>query len=355
LPPEEQESAGRFSRFREAVEGIRFFEETDAEAGWEKTRLKISDRRRARRQRTRRAAVVACLLAAALLVLIPRERGRTTAGDLSGIPTPERRGAMLQLANGEVVALEGISTVREEDGRVVARQDTVRGLDYRADDARPGEMLRHTAIAPRGTTCKVTLSDGSAVWLNSDTRLTYPVAFPGDARAVELTGEAYFEVAPNARAPFTVKSGAVEVEVTGTAFNLEAYPDDEKTRVTLVEGEVSARAPGPLVARLRPRQQAAFSRVTGALSTAEVDARPFVAWREGEIVLDGEPLEEITRRLERWYDVTFIYDSPEARGLHFRGTIQRHEHVSRVLAMIELTNLATFVRAGEKVIRVCSR
>ena len=153
LSPEEQETAGRFSRFREAVEGIRFFEETDKEEGWEKTRLKISSRKRARRKRARRAVAVACLLAAALLVFVPRERGRTTAGGLSEIPTPERRGAMLQLANGEVVALEGISTVQEEDGKVVARQDSVAGLVYRGDDARPGEMLRHTAIAPRGTRC----------------------------------------------------------------------------------------------------------------------------------------------------------------------------------------------------------
>ncbi|MDR2414597.1 MAG: DUF4974 domain-containing protein, partial [Odoribacteraceae bacterium] len=352
-----RETARRLSRFPDLLEGIRFFAATDKEKGWEETRQKINGKWRERRRRraTRVVAVVACLLVAALL-LLQREHPRSPGGnDLSLVPTPPRHGALLQLSGGEIISLEGVSAVKEEDGTVVASHDSITGLAYRAG-GEGQEALRHVVIAPRGTECKLTLSDGTIVWLNSGSRLTYPVAFPPGARVIEMTGEAYMEVASRESSPFIIRSGELEVEVTGTAFNLEAYPDEETARVTLVSGSLDVRVPGEgAIARLTPRHQAVYSRPARRLERVEVDPYPFVAWRSGEIYLDGERLEEITRRLERWYDVTFAYDAPGTRELHFRGKIRRHEHVSRVLAMLELTNLVSFTLADEKTIRVNAR
>ncbi|MDR2131063.1 MAG: DUF4974 domain-containing protein [Odoribacteraceae bacterium] len=352
--PRNRETARRLERFPTLLEGLRFFVNTDAGHGWRETARAIARARqqRARRQRARWGAAVVLLLLGAGLVLLARQHEPTPSPrDIARLPTPERRGILLQLSDGEVIALDRTASVKERDGQEVASNDTASGLVYRPREE-TGEGLRHTIIAPRGTECKLTLSDGSIVHLNSDTRLTYPVTFPAGKRVVEMTGEAYFEVAKR-DAPFIIKSGEIEVEVTGTAFNIEAYPDEETIRATLVSGTIDVRAGDSARVRLAPSHQARFSRSSRRLTSAPVETRPHVAWRAGDIYLDGERLEEITRRLERWYDVTFTYDNaPGTRDLRFRGTIKRHEHVSRVLAMLELTNLISFTLTDDKTIQV---
>jgi ferric-dicitrate binding protein FerR (iron transport regulator) len=350
--PRHRETARELSNIPSLLQGLRFLDATDEQRGWEKTLCEIDVTRARRRRRARRArwSGVAIIVAAAIALLLARGREAPVAG-LSLLPTPERRGVQLQLSDGMLLALDGITAVQESTGAEVARNDTATGLTYHAPTGQ-GDGT-HVIVAPRGTEYRLTLSDGTAVWLNSESRLAYPVAFPGGARVVELSGEGYFEVAPGT--PFIVKSGEIEVEVTGTAFNLEAYPGEEIARATLVSGSVEARVPGAAAVRLSPGQQARYTRSSRRLESVAVDTRPFVAWQRGEICFDHERLDDILKRLERWYDVAFVHDTPATRALVFHGTIRRHEHLSRVLAMLELTNLVRFTLVNEKTIQVNSR
>ncbi|HWK98915.1 MAG TPA: FecR domain-containing protein, partial [Parapedobacter sp.] len=176
------------------------------------------------------------------------------------------------------------------------------------------EAIHHSLTTPKGGTYQIRLPDGSKVWLNAASTLTYPSCFSEEERVVELEGEAYFEVnrrqsATSARQPFKVITKGQTVEVLGTQFNVSAYADNLETQTTLVEGAVRLRAEASdAVVSLSPGEQGRL--VNGALITRRVNTEPYTAWKDGFFFFDSAPLAEVMNQLAKWYDVEVRFEDP---------------------------------------------
>lgn len=195
-------------------------------------------------------------------------------------------------------------------------------------------------VTPRGGEFPLALADGTRVWLNAETRLTFPAAFDDSTRAVTLSGEAYFEVARDEARPFIVKTSRSLVRVYGTSFNARAYPDDARQRITLERGSLGVRV-GEREYLLRPGEQASTT-ANGETTVTLADARKQGVWREGKFAFERESLEEIMKQLARWYNVEVVFADRRAGQLHFSGELNRYNDLGRLLKMIELTTRIEF-------------
>lgn len=214
--------------------------------------------------------------------------------------------------------------------------------------------IYNTIIIPKAGEYSFMLADGTKVWVNSDTKLRYPVKFLGDKRVVHLEGEAYFEVRKNENKPFIVRTFAgVDVEVLGTRFNVEAYKDSEKIKTTLVAGKVDV-SKGEKSHILTPNQQLVFNMQSNTMVKKEVDAYMFVAWKDGKFLFENEKLETIMMKLSRWYNVEVFYMNQDVKDFHFTGDMERYEDISTILKLIEESTDIKF-RIKEKTIIISNK
>ncbi|WP_431214512.1 FecR family protein [Puia sp. P3] len=192
------------------------------------------------------------------------------------------------------------------------------------------------------------LADGSKVWLNASSSLVYPTTFTGKDRTVELTGEAYFQVAKKAGCPFFVNINGVRVEVLGTAFNINGYDDEPVIKTTLAEGVVRVEAAGRRLV-LKPGQQA-VSEGNGKALRLEPDADldEALAWKNGVFNFNRLDIGTVMRQISRWYDVDVVYEGVRPAG-HFSGMISRNTSVSTVLKLLEFGGVH-FRVAGQKIV-----
>ncbi|MDR2272739.1 MAG: DUF4974 domain-containing protein [Sphingobacterium sp.] len=188
---------------------------------------------------------------------------------------------------------------------------------------------------PRGGQYHVVLADGTKVWLNAETKLKYPATFSADKRAVELEGEAYFEVAPNKHKPFIVQTGKEKVEVLGTHFNVNSYKEELYSQVALLEGSVRISIPGQQAKILQPGQQSIVRATT--MEIAPVDQNECLAWKNGEFMFNNESLESVMKKLERWYDIDVVL-APELKDLVIWGSVSRYENFETVMEVIKKTD-----------------
>lgn len=261
--------------------------------------------------------------------------------------TGERK-AVLTLSNGEQVALsEGKEVFVDLQGAQV-REETSKGLVYSQKDSVPVVLEYNTLSVPRSGEYMLALSDGSRVWVNSESVLRYPVAFGTGKREVFLSGEAYFEVAKDAKRPFIVHAGKTATAVLGTSFNVKAYRGEEHTAVTLVEGAVAVSAGGGRC-RIAPGQQVKVDNETLGMERREVDVATYVSWKDGLFDFDKMPLEELAVQLSRWYDVDFFFASQEAAGKCFTGAVKRNRSLRFMLDFIEKTSGVRFEMKGQTV------
>jgi transmembrane sensor len=238
-------------------------------------------------------------------------------------------------ANG-ALAKQGNVTIIKLDGQ----------LAYNHAGEKAGEVLYNTITTPKGGQYQLILADGTKVWLNAASSIRFPTTFYGSQRRVELTGEAYFEVAHNPAAPFYVGSGTTEVMVLGTHFNIMAYSDEAATLVTLLQGSVSVQSTTHKTV-IKPGQQA---RVATGISVADdVDTEQVMAWKNGAFVFgESMSIQEIMRQLSRWYDVEIVYQrQPTGR---IGGSISKQVNISQVLSILEMTGEVHFELQGKSVI-----
>ncbi|GAA4298464.1 FecR family protein [Aestuariibaculum suncheonense] len=243
--------------------------------------------------------------------------------------------AILTLEDGEVVALEEDkiyeTTNVKSDGQ---------GIVYNAE-ASNLKTEYHSLTIPRGGQFFVELSDGTKVWLNSETKLRYPVIFKeGETRQVELVyGEAYFDVSPSSQhkgARFKVLNNKQEVEVLGTKFNLKAYKDETNTYTTLVEGKVSVMTAGEDII-LHPNQQSVLNEVNNHIEISAVDVNENIGWVKGDFVFYHKPLKDIAVALERWYNVDIEFQSEELKDVKFNGELSKYQSIEEILQLISNT------------------
>lgn len=249
---------------------------------------------------------------------------------------------------GEIASLQGITIRKTADGQIV--------YQVAASRSKSALIEYNTVSTPRGGQFEVHLPDGSKVWLNAASSLKFPSAFiPNQNRQVELSGEAYFEVAKNKAAPFMVKTIKQVVRVVGTHFNIDSYADEPSVKTTLLEGSVkvsSAEHGKNAIAQntiLKPGQQSLLA--SGApIKVANVDADDAIAWKQGIFLFEGDSLEDIMQRVSRWYNVTVEFQNPDTKKIKFSGAVSRFATVSHVLKKLELVGDVSFSIENNKII-----
>ena len=249
--------------------------------------------------------------------------------------------AVLILPDGRKVDLENEvlrSDLAQSDSLLLV---SARSLKYRDIDSPDTTEIFHTLEIPRGGEYLLTLSDGTMIYLNSESTLSFPVKFQGKERKVYLTGEAYFKVAKNTEHPFVVTAGELEVLVTGTTFGVRAYKDEKDIQTTLESGQVTVRVEGKSV-KLVPNKQVLFNKSTMGLEVRDVDVDLYLAWADGRLVYDNCPLEKILTDLGRWYNIDVFYSRDELRSYQFSLNMKKHEECTQVLELIGKTGEVQF-------------
>ena len=200
----------------------------------------------------------------------------------------------------------------------------------------------HTISAPVGGEYHFTLADGTMVWLNSSSKLTFPTRFTGTNREVIVEGEVYFEVQHDENKPLIVRVNDVSVRVLGTKFCVSAYPENEGIMTTLVQGAVQVTS-GDNQVVLKPGCQAVVDQHSGAISQRAVELSLYTSWIQGIFEYENMELNDIMVQLARWYDVQFIFSAPEYKERRFTGVIRKYEDLNDVLDMIEKTTNVKFI------------
>ena len=268
------------------------------------------------------------------------ENNLMPGGDKAILVLGDGRQLNLDQENNGLVSQQGVTRIEKQD----------RELKYNTKNNQTDEVSYNTLLTPRGGQYRIVLSDSTKVWLNAASSLRFPTAFTGSERRVELTGEAYFEVAHNAKKPFIVQRGDAAVNVLGTHFDINAYDDEPEMKVTLLQGSVKV-SKGEKTALLQPGQQAKMSMNSSSTSIrvdTDIDEEQVLAWKNGMFQFDGADIQEVMRNIARWYDVDIVYQGRVNQ--HFRGNISKYVDASKVLQMLEYTGAAHFKIEGKKII-----
>lgn len=266
---------------------------------------------------------------------------------------PDNNKVTLTLQDGKKILLNNLNNgeaVREQ-GLIISKlnkDQIVYQLDSTAHHDKTFKNASNTIQVPRGSKFKVTLIDGTNVWMNSESIITFSPNFSQQERKIEINGEAYFEVSPNKAKPFRVRTPQHEISVIGTRFNVTAYPEEKTNQTTLLEGIVKIQK-GEREILLAPGQQAETRLGEQAISIHTVDIEKVMAWKNGLFILDGQHLEQIMRQISRWYDVEIIYDGTVPTVV-LAGMISREEPLERLLHILEKAGKINFTMEENKVI-----
>ncbi len=292
------------------------------------------------------AAAIAVLLAGVLFTLlftspqpeVTKEKVARNENDIS----PGGNKAILTLGNGSTIILDSLQTGQMThlgNSRLTKVDSGL--LVYRPSTDNKQKIQYNTLTTPRGGQFQLVLPDGTKVWLNAASSIRFPNVFAGKARVVEVTGEAYFEVAPVADMPFKVKTGHTEINVLGTHFNVSAYKDEAAIKVTLLEGAVKVSQLAAHHSQLvHPGEQVQVDQSGAIKLIKNADISRAIAWKEGRFEFHGN-IREIMKKIARWYDVEVTYEGNVTEEA-FGGVISKYKKVSKVLKMLELTGSIHF-------------
>lgn len=381
----------------ELREKLRIYASVDSEAIWKKTLQKIDDGAKLielyPEKKTVKMPFGKIAVAASIILLISagtwyffnqssfnqtaktdNTNSSTTAGNngTKSLIVPGGSKATLTLADGATIMLNAVQNgnlarqghmqITKTDGRLIYNKKPD------SDGSMSGTDLYNTVTTPRGGEYQITLPDGSKVWLNAASSLRFPIAFAGNERIVELTGEAYFEVNPQiqpgahkgtgkngkiTKTPFIVKINTPsgnknEVEVLGTHFNVMAYTEEGSIKTTLVEGKVKVTS-GTNYQTILPGEQAKLK--AGAISVKNVDPEDVIAWTNGFIPVGGPDIEYTMRQIARWYDVNIDYQGKKPVG-SFEGKLPRATSIDNIIKLLKANNIKARLNEKERTIIV---
>ncbi len=201
-------------------------------------------------------------------------------------------------------------------------------------------VMMQTVTSRQGMVTQFSLADGTKVWLNSGSELQFPIRFTGDMRKVKLRGEAFFEVAKNEKQPFRVNAKELDIDVLGTSFNVIGYDDDTQLEVILVEGKLSLSAENGQLKKeygtILPGERAVFKEESREVYTNEVEVDKYISWRDGNLIFRDDPMEDVIRRLSRWFNVEIVVNDPEIESYIYTATF-RNENLEQVLKLLKLS------------------
>ena len=256
--------------------------------------------------------------------------------------------AVLRLSTGEQVNLQALNQqLEEKDGTTIHISENG-SVNYNTSRETTGsEAVFNQLEIPRGGEFKLMLTDGTEVWLNSETELQYPTTFTGKERVVKLKGEAYFKVAKNSHSPFIVKINDIYVKVYGTQFNINTQ-NKGKIETVLVRGSVGITYRGRET-MLTPSQKAEFSEKDKNITVENIDILPYIAWKDGNFVFHNESLESIMEKLSRWYNLEVFYQNEGIKKIHLSGILERYKEVNELFHHFEKISDARFTIKGNTV------
>ncbi|MBO4958905.1 MULTISPECIES: FecR family protein [Butyricimonas] len=304
--------------------------------------------RRVRLRNMRRIAVAASVL---LLVTVGGtwlgKGDRDTVGHFQ--PTTEtgvRGRALLTLSTGERVVLSQQDTLLQSEEISIRVNRAGEAVYETKDSVVPSSTTYNIMEVPQGAEFHLTLGDGTKVWLNSGTRLRYPVKFTGDVRFVELSGEAYFDVKRDEALPFVVKTSRSEVMVLGTEFCVKDYVN-QVNQTTLVSGSVSVKDFRGQSYVIVPGQQVCIDQDSSRV--LEVETLYFTSWKDGYFMFDQATLERIMDELARWYNFDYFFANAEARNMMLTARIKKYDNIDTVLDILSRTGDIRFSRKGNTI------
>lgn len=328
------------------------YAEIDVNHFWKKTERIIMPRRRhILRYVGYAAAFIGVLIGSVFLWRsTPHQPQNTIITAHQETITPGGQKATLVLASGQEVDLSSVknNTMEISGIEVSGERAVVKSASENVADKGAWNKI----ITPRGGEYNLVLSDGTVVYINSESCLEFPSKFTGSQREVKLQGEAYFSVSKNSNSRFIVKTNEMDIVVTGTEFNIKAYKEENTVQTTLVNGLVSIATGKDRqnIVNLVPAQQAELNLTTRRLDVKEVDIHPFIAWKNGQFIFKGDRLEDIMIVLARWYDFEVFYRNEEVKNLVFAGKINRMEVVDPILEIMESTKKVNIEVKGKTIV-----
>ncbi len=298
--------------------------------------------------------VIACIAYFSLNVQKPQPVAHTQIPSGTSDQAPGRDGAILKLSNGQEIVLDNAANgdLTQQGSTSIIKKGNVLVYNGKKEGA---EVLYNTLSTPIGRQFQLVLPDGTKVWLNSSSSITYATLFKGNERSVTVSGEAYFEVAKDASKPFRVhvasalkEMGETVIQVLGTDFNINAYGDETPVKTTLLQGSVSVKT-GNNSALLKPGQQALVESTTHINLNKDVDVAKEVAWKNGLFNFNNEKLKSIMPQIARWYNVDVVYENKDVQNIMITGEIERKANLSEVLKILTFLNI-NYKLEGRKLI-----
>ncbi len=320
----------------------------DEERAW----LELSDKIRRRRSRSlyrRLSALAASVIILVGLGMVFWLNSKPAEQDVQLIQIlPGSTKATLILANGSQIDLTRDDLKEVATMEALIKNDSLVGLQYNHSELKEEQPVFHTVRVPVAGEYHFTLSDGTKVWMNSDSELRFPVNFTGNRREVFIKGEAYFEVEQDQERPFIVHAHQVNIQVLGTKFNVSAYDGSQQVLTTLTQGCVNVEY-GGLHTELQPGFQAVTDIKAGTMNRHEVETGMYISWTKGIFEYENMPLSEIVVQLSRWYDVNFVFAAPEFKKRRFTGMVKKYDILNEVLKIIEKTTDVRFMVNGKEI------
>jgi Fe2+-dicitrate sensor, membrane component len=292
-------------------------------------------------------AAALLLIGFSVLKLWPASETLATAEQLAAVVSSKEK-AIITLSSGKQIDLEKLALNESiQTGDVLIKKEANGQICYHTTKDNTITVQQNSMYTPKGSTYDLTLSDGTMVTLNADSKITYPTSFGRGDREVELQGEAYFHVSKTSnRSRFIVKSKGQQVVVLGTRFNVNAYSDTEKTQTTLEEGSVLVHLPNESKSEtyLKPSEQATL--LQGKLHTSKINLESVLGWKNGQFYFDGNNTEEVMQQIARWYNIEVIYRRDQ-RKEQYMGKIPRNLSLNKLIELLNYADLKTKALTGK--------
>lgn len=314
----------------------------DVDAAWGKVQAKTTRQRKTPRFSYLRWTSYAAAIIALLVILntfIPSKNSKETNLLTNQLEVNQTNEPVLILENGEKVSLQKDSFSLQKNYATIHKKDA--SISYKSDNQETDNEkteVQHRLVIPKGKTYDLLLADGTHVWLNAETELTYPTNFNGDQRKVKLKGEAFFDVAKDAQKPFIVELENMDIKVLGTSFNISNYEEDKTECVTLVSGSVEVNVAQKGTYQITPSEQLSLSEFHQTVNIEKVDTELFTSWKDNKYIFKNARLDDILKKLHRWYDFSVAYEDALMGEKRFSIIIDREDDLSKVLEIISYTS-----------------
>lgn len=333
--PEHQKIADRILNKETYEENSRLIKSFPSQKAWEKVYPLLGGNQSGTVFSWKKSLKYAALI---ILLLVPASYfiyhwiSEETISDI----TPGTLGGELILSDGKSFNL---SDNNLPENAVRAFVIDSKGINYQIPANKPQvKEIQNTLRTLQGMECLITLSDGTRVHLNAETRLTYPVCFSSKERIVQIEGEAYFDVAPDKEHPFIVKTSHTSIRVTGTSFNVRAYADEDTESTTLISGTVRINS-GNEVFELVPNQHYTYNKNTGTNTVANVNTDLYTSWESGSFIFLNVPLENVMSYLSKWYGFQYSFEDETAKQVRIGASLNRYANMNPIIDMITELNL----------------